>query len=105
MKDNGTRTPLFELCTSYNCVLWLHILTSHLQTSVGCNNRSLIVDRCDGDENSARQTVLPNFCLIGHDGEVVIKCVAAIMDIGDVLTLHLETEKIHEVIEPQPDIM
>lgn len=84
--------------TSYNCVLWVHIFTSHLQASVGCNNRGLIVDRCDDDANSARQTMLPDFCLIGHDGEVVTECVTAIMDIGDVLTLHLEM-KIYEVIE------
>ncbi len=67
-------------------------ITSHLQTLVGCNNRGLIIDRRDTDVNGAGQTVFPDFCLIGHNGKVVSLCVTAIMDVGDVLTFHLETE-------------
>lgn len=70
----------------------MYIVVPHLQTLVSCNNRSLIIDRCDIDVNSAGQTVLPDFRLIGHDGKVVSLCVAAVMDIGDVLTFHLEKE-------------
>lgn len=68
------------------------ISTPHLQTLVDCNNWRLIVDRCDIDVNNAGQTVLPDFRLIGHDGKAVCVSVAAVMDVGDVLTFHLETE-------------
>lgn len=64
--------------------------SSHLQTLVGRDDRNLIVDWRDVDVNGAGQTVLPDLRLIGHDGEVVFQCVAAVVDIGDVLTLHLE---------------
>lgn len=64
----------------------------HLQTLVGCYNWRLIVDRRDIDVNGAGQTVLPDFRLIGHDGKAVCVSVAAVMDVGDVLTFHLETE-------------
>lgn len=69
------------------------ITTPHLQTLVGCNNWRLIIDRCDIDVNGAGQTVLPDFRLIGHDGKAVCVSVTAVMDVGDVLTFHLETEK------------
>lgn len=42
--------------------------------------------------HGAGQAVLSDFCLIGHDGEVVSLCVAAIVDVRDVLTFHLQTE-------------
>lgn len=83
---------LIIMSSSYERVLWVYIVTPHLQTLVGCNNRSLIIDRCDTDVNGAGQTVLPDFRLIGHNGKVVSLCVAAVVDIGDVLTFHLETE-------------
>lgn len=67
------------------------IITPHLQTLVGCNNRRLIVDGCDIDVNGAGPTVLPDFRLIGHNGKDVSLCVAAVVDVGDVLTFHLET--------------
>lgn len=80
---------------------WVYNVTPHLQTLVGCNNRSLIIDRRDTDVNGAGQTVLPDFRLIGHNGEVVSLCVAAVVDIGDVLTFHLESEaeRIHIEID------
>lgn len=39
--------------------------------------------------NSTGRAVLFDFCLIGHDGEIISQCVAAVVDIGDVLTFHL----------------
>lgn len=69
-----------------------YIVTPHLQTLVGCNNRRLVIDRRDVDENGAGQAVLPDFRLIGHDGEVVPLRVAAVVDVGDVLAFHLETQ-------------
>ena len=73
-------------------VLWVYIVAPHLQTLVDCHNRRLIVDRIDIDVHGAGQAVLPDFCLVGHDGEVVSLCVAAIVDVRDVLTFHLRTE-------------
>ncbi len=67
-------------------------VTPHRQTLVGCNNRSLVIDRCDIDVNGAGLTVLPDFRLIGNNGKVVSVCVTAVMDVGDVLTFHLERE-------------
>lgn len=64
-------------------------LTAHLQTLVGGDKRCLVVDGRDTDVNRARQTVLPDFRLIGHDGKAVALGVAAVVDIGDVLSLHL----------------
>lgn len=80
------------MSTSHKHVLWMYIVTSYLQTLVGCNNRSLIVDRSDVDMNSAGQTVLLDFCLIGHNGKVVSLSVRAVMDIRDVFTFNLETD-------------
>lgn len=57
------------------------IITSYLQTLVGCNYRRLVIDWSDVDVNRAWQAVLCDFCLIGYDGEVVSLCVTAIMDI------------------------
>lgn len=65
--------------------------TSYLQTPVACNDGSLVVDRYNTDVYGAGQTVLADFCLIGHDGEVVALGVAAVVDVRDVLALHLET--------------
>lgn len=42
--------------------------------------------------NCAGQTVLLEFSLIGHEGEVVCERFTSIMDVGDVLTLYLETQ-------------
>lgn len=87
------------MSTSYERVPWVYIVTPHLQTLVDRNNRSLIVDRRDVDVSGARQTVLPDFRLIGHDGEVVSQCVAAVVDVGDVLAFHLESETKVEKID------
>lgn len=65
----------------------------HPQSFVGCNDRRLIIDRCNVDVNSAGQAVLPGFCLIGHDGEAVCLGFAAIMNVGDVLVLHLKVKE------------
>lgn len=80
------------MSASYERVLCLYVITPHLQTLVGCNNRSLIIHRCDVDVSRAGQTVLPDLRLIGHNGKVVSQCVAAVMDIGDVLAFHLDQE-------------
>lgn len=77
-------------CASFACVV---IVIFHLQTAVGCDNRRLIVDRCNVDANGAGQTVLPDFCLIGHNSKAVCQSVAAVVDVGDVLTFHLETKQ------------
>lgn len=68
------------------------VYISHLQPVVGCNHWSLIVDRCDVYANCARQAVFPGFRLICHNGEVVSQGVTAVMDIGNILPLHLETD-------------
>lgn len=74
--------------------MWLHerVINPHLQPSVGCDDGDLIVDSCDVDVNGAGQTVLPDFSLVGHKGEIVAQRVTPIMDIGDVLTLQLDEE-------------
>lgn len=79
------------MSTSYKHIFWVYIVTPYLQTLVGYNNRSLIIDRCDVDVNSAGQTVLLGFRLISHNGKVVSLCVRAVMDIRDVLTFNLKT--------------
>lgn len=42
--------------------------------------------------SDAGQTVFPDFSLIGYDGKGVTHSVAAIMDIGYVLTFHLDMD-------------
>lgn len=64
-------------------------LPAHLQTLVGGDERRLVVDGRHADVNRARQTVLPRLRLIGHDGKAVAQGVAAVVDVGDVLSLHL----------------
>lgn len=59
---------------------------------VGGHNRGLVIDRYDCDVNSAWQAVLFHLSLIGYNCEVVLQCFTAIMDIGDVLKLHLDTD-------------
>lgn len=49
----------------------VYVVTLHLQTLVGCNNGSFIINGCDLDVTRARQAVLLDFRLIGHNGKVV----------------------------------
>lgn len=67
-----------------------------LQALIGCDNRSLVVDWCNNDVNGAWQAVFLYFCLVGHNGEVVPRCLTAIMDIRDVLLLYLEPNVGHK---------
>lgn len=57
---------------------------------VGCNDRRLIVDGRDADVHGAGLAVLPQLRLIGPDGEAVCPSFTAVVNVGDVLTLHLE---------------
>lgn len=68
----------------------------HLQTIVGCDNRSFVVDRCNVDVGHTGQTVLTDFCLVGHDCEAVLFSFTAVMNVGDVLPLHLEAKKVEQ---------
>lgn len=68
-------------------------LSPHLETLVGRDDGSFVVDRRDVDVDNAGQTVLPDFRLIGHNCEAVLLSFAAIVNVGDVLSFHLETKK------------
>lgn len=62
----------------------------HLQTVVGFDNWSFIIDRRNVDIDNTWQTVLANFCLVSHNCEAVIFGLTAIVYVGDILPFHLE---------------
>lgn len=76
----------------------------HLQAIVGSDNWSFVIDRGNVDVGYTWQTVLTDFCLVGHYCEAVLFSFTAIMNVGDVLPLHLEakTERFHRFNSEEP---
>lgn len=64
----------------------------HLETLVGRDDGSFVVDWRDVDVDDAGQTVLPDFRLIGHNCKAVLLSFTAVVNVGDVLSFHLETK-------------
>lgn len=73
----------------------------HLETLVGRDDGSFVVDWRDVDMDNAGQTVLPDFRLIGHNYEAVLLSFAAIVNVGDVLSFHLETKNKKQMPLPE----
>lgn len=71
----------------------LVLLHPHLQAIVGSDDWSFVIDRRNVDIGYTWQTVLTDFCLVGHYCEAVLFSFTAIMNVGDVLALHLEAKK------------
>lgn len=69
--------------------------STHPEDPIGCHNRGLVVDRGDVYKHGARETVLPEVRAVSNEGEVVSQGVTAVMDVGDVLLLHLNPQKKH----------
>lgn len=68
-------------------------LSPHLETLVGRDDGSFVIDWRDVDVDDAGQTVLPDFRLIGHNCKTVLLSFAAIVNVRDVLPFYLETKK------------
>lgn len=59
------------------------------EDTVGCNNRSLIVDSCNLDVHRLGCALLPQAGVVGHHSEAVGQAFAAVVDVVNQVVLHL----------------
>lgn len=63
---------------------------THPEHSVGCDNRSFVIDWRDLDMYCPGSAVFSEIRGIGYNSEVVLECLRVVMDVVDKLLLHLD---------------
>lgn len=63
---------------------------THPEDPVGGNDRRLVIDSCDIDEQRLWGTLLSQACVVGHHSELVSQGFTAVVDVVDKFMFHLD---------------